>query len=160
MKASSSPKPSVGAFIWVAMAATSAGLGVMLASLASLGSDEQGFTFEWNLWVLIAFLVGAGLGVFYWLSAMKLGELEAVDPAHARKKKQTFQLVTALLAVVSIFSFLYPMKFVRPEKRDDVRMGLFMVPIFVVPCLTGWYLTKRYLEKDEVENVEHPAQEP
>ena len=66
------------------------------------------------------------------------------------------QMATA----VSIFSFLYPMKFVRPEKRDDVRTGLIMVPIFVIPCLTGWYLTKRYLEKDEVENVQHPSQEP
>jgi hypothetical protein len=153
MKTANPSAPSAGTFIWVAMAATSGGLGMMLASLAALRSDEQGFFFVWNFWVLLAFLVGAGLGVSYWLTAMKLGELESVNPAHARKKKQIFKLVAALLAFVSIFAFLYPMKFVKPEKRDDVRGGLIMVPFFVIPALTGWYFAKRFLEKEEAETA-------
>jgi MFS family permease len=153
MKTEIPPTRSAGTFIWVAMAATSGGLGLMLASLAALRCNEQGFYFVWNLWVLLAFLIGAGLGVSYWLTAMKLGELEAVNPVHARKKKQTFKLVAALLAFVSIFAFLYPMKFVKPEKRDDVRGGLLMVPFFVIPALTGWYVVKRFLEKEEAETA-------
>lgn len=153
MKTESPPTRSAGTFIWVATAATSGGLGLMLASLAALRSSEQGFYFVWNLWVLLAFLTGAGLGVSYWLTAMKLGELEAVNPAHARRKQQTFKLVAALLAFVSIFAFLYPMKFVKPEKRGDVRGGLIMVPFFVIPALTGWYFAKRFLEKEEAETA-------
>lgn len=157
MTTESPARASASSFIWLATAATSGGIGVMLASLASLRSNEQGFFFVWNLWVLLAFLVGAGLGVFYWVSAIKLSGLEEVDPARAKKKKQTFKLVTALLAFVSVFAFLYPMKFVRPEKRDDVRGGLIMVPFFVIPSLTGWYLTKRFLEKDEADNDDREA---
>lgn len=141
------------------MAGTSCGLGLMLASLASLGCNDQGFYFEWNIWVLIAFLIGAGLGVFYWLSAINLGQMESVAPAVAKQKRKTFNLVTALLVFVSLFAFIYPVKFVRPEKRDDVRSGLFMVPFFVIPSLTGWYLTKRFLEKDEDDGNEREAAE-
>jgi hypothetical protein len=157
MKTESPAKTSAGSFVWLATAATSGGIGVMLASLASLRSNEQGFYFVWNLWVLLAFLTGAGLGVFYWVSAIKLSGLEEVDPAKAKKKKRTFKLVTALLGFVSLFAFMYPMKFVRPEKRDDVRSGLMMVPFFVIPALTGWYLAKRFLEKDESDNDDKEA---
>jgi hypothetical protein len=152
MKIENPANPSAGSFIWVATAVTSCGIGLMLASLASLRSNDQGFYFVWNLWVLLAFLTGVGLGVFYWVSAIKLSGLEEVDPARAKKKQQTFKLVTVLLGFVALFAFMYPMKFVRPEKRDDVRNGLIMVPFFVIPALTGWYLAKRFLEKDESDN--------
>ena len=91
MKASSSPKPSVGAFIWVAMTATSGGLGVMLASLASLGSNEQGFTFEWNLWVFIAFLIGASLlGIIGAILAIPVAAIVQVafDEAFVKRRER------------------------------------------------------------------------
>jgi hypothetical protein len=135
-------------FVRMAVFATSAGLGVMLASLASLESDEQGLRFIWSGWVAAAFLTGAGLGLFYWRTALRLGRLAGVDPVAAKRRRQTFTLVSALMVFAAVFAFLYPMKFVRPEKRDDVRAGLTMVPFVVIPCLTGWYLTKRFLDAD------------
>ncbi len=40
------------------------------------------------------------------------------------------------------------MKFVRPDKREDVRSGLIMVPFFVIPIVTMWYVVKRYIDAD------------
>lgn len=129
------------------MLATSAGLGLMLASLASVENVGGAFRFEWNMWVAVAFVVGFGLGIFYWRTALKLGASEA-NSAASRKRMQTFKIVSAVMVVAAIFAFLYPMKFVRPEKREEVRSGLIMVPFFVIPVVTMWYVVKRYIDAD------------
>ncbi len=138
-------------FLRMAMLATSAGLGLMLASLASVENVDGAFRFGWNGWVAVAFVVGAGLGVAYWRAALRLGLDDAKSPV-ARKRMRNFRLACVVLGVAAVFAFLYPVKFVRPEKRDEVRSGLVMVPVIVIPVMSLWYLVKRHIDADAAEN--------
>lgn len=137
---------SIG-FLRTAMLATSGGLGLMLASLASVENVDGSFRFVWSGWVVVAFAVGLGLGMFYWRAAFRLGS-DAPDAAATVKRMKTFKFVSAVLIFAAVFAFLYPMKFVRPDKRADVRSGLIMVPFFVIPVVGMWYLVKRYIDAD------------
>ncbi len=150
------PSTTSAGFLQTAMLATAAGLGLMLASLASVENVDGSFRFVWSSWVLVAFVVGVGLGLGYWRAAFRLGSGPA-DRVSANKRMKTFKFVSAILIFAAVFAFLYPMKFVRPDKREDVRSGLIMVPFFVIPIVTMWYVVKRYIDADAAKSEAEDA---
>ncbi len=150
------PSATSTGFLRTAMLATSGGLGLMLASLASVENVDGSFRFVWSGWVVAAFAVGVGLGMFYWQAAFQLGS-DASDSAATVKRMKTFKVVSAVLIFAAVFAFLYPMKFVRPEKRADVRSGLIMVPFFVIPVVSMWYFVKRYIDADAAKSEAEEA---
>lgn len=151
-----SPSATSTGFLRTAMLATSGGLGLMLASLASVENVDGSFRFVWSGWVVAAFAVGVGLGMFYWRAAFRLGS-DVPDSAATVKRMKNFKIVSAVLVVAAVFAFLYPMKFVRPEKRADVRAGLIMVPFFVIPVVSMWYFVKRYIDADAAKSEAEEA---
>ena len=150
------PTATSTGFLRTAMLATSGGLGLMLASLASVENVDGSFRFVWSVWVIIAFAVGVGLGLFYWRAAFRLGSGPA-DMVSTNKRMKTFKFVSAILILAAVFAFLYPMKFVRPDKREDVRAGLIMVPFFVIPVVIMWYVVKRYIDADAAKSEAEDA---
>ena len=150
------PTATSTGFLRTAMLATSGGLGLMLASLASVENVDGSFRFVWSVWVVVAFAGGLGLGMFYWRAAFQLGS-DTPNSAAAIKRMNTFKIVSAVLIFAALFAFLYPMKFVRPDKREDVRSGLIMVPFFVIPVVTMWYVVKRYIDADAAKSEAEDA---
>ena len=113
-------KPSSGSssFFRLAGAGTALAFGVMVASLFSLQHGPSGFSFRLNAWVVIAFVLAASAGWYYWKLVARMA---AEKSPNLRKKFIVFSIGLVLLGVIG---FLYPLKFIPPEKRKDVFIGL------------------------------------
>lgn len=91
----------------------------MVASLFALDHGPAGFSFRLNALTVIAFVVAAVAAWYYWKLVARLASEKA--PAQRRKK---FIVFSAGLVLVGAIGFFYPMKFIAPEKRTDVFIGL------------------------------------
>ena len=106
----------------------SLGFGVMVATLFALKSVPNGFAFELNAGTIISFFAAAAFAWFYW----KMVERMATEKAPQQRKKK-FVVFSIGLVLVGLVSFAYPMKFIPPEKRADVFIGLALA----TACVTG-----------------------
>jgi hypothetical protein len=118
---SEKPKSPGGssAFFRIAGAGSSLAFGAMLASLFALEHGPAGFTFRLNALAVIAFVIAAAAGWYYWKLVARMATEKA--PAQRRKK---FIVFSVGLVLVGVIGFFYPMKFIPPEKRKDVFIGL------------------------------------
>jgi len=117
--------------------------GFMAGSLEALTRDAQGMRFDIGVWTVIAFLIGAAVGWFYWEMAMKMN----TDAEHSSPKaRRRFIAVTVLLFISGFASYLYRLRFVARSSSWEVAEGVAMA--FVVVGVIGFVMWRvgRYLE--------------
>jgi hypothetical protein len=119
----------------IAAASTAIGFGSVAGSLYSLRQGPSGLTFVFSVGSLVAFIVGALAGWFYWriLDRMILGADAAGKPS--RKKLSRFVLFNGIALMIGLLAFLYPIRFIRPERMREVLEG--MGAAFLVLALVG-----------------------
>ena len=134
---------STNALFRIAGAGASLAFGAMVGSIFALKPVTDGFSFELNVATVIAFLGAAALGWFYWRLVARMASEKA--PQQRRRK---FITISAGIIIVGIVSFLYPLKFIPAEKRQDVFVGLALA----TACLSGigfvMWKVKRFLDAD------------
>ena len=118
---SGEPQPPGGnnGFFRIAGAGSALAFGAMVASLFALDHGPSGFSFRLNALTVIAFVVAAAAGWYYWKLVARMAAEKA--PAQRRKK---FIVFSVGLVLAGVIGFFYPMKFIPPEKRHDVFIGL------------------------------------
>ena len=114
--------------------------GFMAASLEALTRDSEGMRFQIGIWTVVAFLVGAAIGWFYWEMAMKMSD---ASTPHARRR---FIWVTVLLFVSGFASYLYRLRFVSRGSSGEVAQGVVLA--FAMVGAIGFVMWRigRYLE--------------
>lgn len=134
---------SAGTLFRIAGVGTSIAFGAMVASLFALKSATDGFTFELNLATVIAFMAAATFAWFYWRLVARM----ATDKA-PRQRRRKFIVYSVGLGLVGMVSFLYPIKFVPPEKRFDVFVGLGLAFLCIAGVGATMWKVKRFLDAD------------
>ena len=117
--------------------------GAMVASLFALNPAANGVTFQLNAATIISPLVATPFAWFYWRLMARM----AVEKTPQQRKRK-FIVFSVGLMLVGLVSFLYPLKFIPAEKRQDVFIGLALA----VGCITGvgfvMWKVKRFLDAD------------
>ena len=140
------PEPSAGgssALFRIAGAGASLGFGAMVASLFALKSSPVGLTFELNPGAVLAFPVAATVAWFYWRMVVRMASEKA--PEQRRKK---FIAFSAGLLLVGVIAFLYPLKFVPAEKRQDVFIGLALAAAVLTGVGVVMWKVIKFLDAD------------
>lgn len=107
----------------------------MLASLAVVDRGDAGkLVFRWHWAALPLIGVGIWLGWRFWAL---LWAAEADPSAVSRRRLVRFSVG---LAVMAVFSFAYPMRFIQEERRNEVFLGLGLA--IVVLSAFGWLIWK------------------
>ena len=136
-------------FRWLVTAGSSASLGGMVASLAAVDRGPAGkLVFEPNLWMLPLFAIGAALGWIFW---KLLWRAQAENTPAGRRRLRGFAI---LLAVVAMGSFSYPLRFLQPERRFDVFVGLGLAIVVLSSVGMLIYRTIRWMEAGEPKDGE------
>ena len=127
----------------IAGVGASLAFGAMVASLFALKPVPDGLSFELNAGVVISFIAAAAFAWLYWRMVTRM----AADKAPEQRKKK-FIVFSMGLVLVGIVSFLYPVKFIPAEKRQDVIIVLALA----IGCVTGvglvMWKVKRFLDAD------------
>lgn len=136
-------KSNTSALFNIASYGAALAFGVMVATLFALERTPNGLSFKLNAGAIISFLVAAPVAWFYWRLIARMATERA--PEQRRKKFIVFSIG---LLLIGIMAFLYPLKFVPPEKRKDVFIGLALA----FGCIGGVGLVmlkvRRFLEAD------------
>jgi hypothetical protein len=132
----------------VVTGSTALGFGCMFASLEALRPSPTGFSFEFSLRTVIAFVCGGAWVFPFWRFLFKNSQVSG--------RKLTIIWVGGLvaLAVLGIGAFLYPLRFVPKERLPEIRTGLitaFFALSGVVGLLWG---AKRFMDSDEKQERE------
>ncbi len=104
---------------WIMIGSSAFSLGCLLASLTVLDLGKGGIEFHWSNYALIAFPVGAALAAGYWLLVFRLGEKDEFASG-----RRTVYAASIFMLLLAIGVFMYPLRFITPEKRSDVLIGL------------------------------------
>jgi len=107
------------------------------ASIESLRSTRDGFTFHISVATFGAAVVGGGLSLLYWKLA-------------ARNRKAA-RLANIFLALAMMGLFLYPLRFVPVAKLPDIAIGLFVAACAISTGAFMLYKFGRFLETDSRE---------
>jgi hypothetical protein len=99
--------------------ASSLAISGMLASLAAVekGAVSGRLEFHWHWAVLPLGLIGLGLGHVFW---RLLWQAQRDNRVESQRRVRWF---AALLGLIAISSFLYPLRYLQPERRSDVFIG-------------------------------------
>ena len=114
--------------------------GFMAGSLQAFTRDAEGIRFQLGVWTVIAFLIGAAIGWYYWDMAMKMSERSST------KARRRFIAFTVLLFAGGFASYLYRLRFVSRTSSGEVAEGVVLA--FVVVGALGFIMWRigRYLE--------------
>jgi hypothetical protein len=127
----------------IAGVGASLAFGAMVASLFAIKPVPDGLAFELNAGAVISFLLAAIFAWFYWRMIARM----AAEKAPEQRKKK-FVVFSLGLVLVGVISFLYPLKFIPAEKRQDVFIGLALA----FACITGvgvvMWKVKKFLDAD------------
>ena len=94
-----------------------------------------------------AFLVGAALASGYWWLVFRLGA-----GADGPSSRRLLYIASGFLLLLAFAVFLYPLRFVSPEKRQDVLIGL-AVAVAALSCVGFMIRTVvRMLEEEDDAN--------
>jgi hypothetical protein len=116
--------------------------GFMAGSLESLTRDAEGMRFRLGVWTVIAFLIGAAMGWYYWEMAMKMSERSSPG---ARRR---FVWVTVLLFAGGFASYLYRLRFVARSSSAEVAEGVVLAFILVGGIAFLIWRIGRHMEKE------------
>lgn len=116
-------------------AATGLAFAGMLASLAAIEVGAGGkLVLRWHWAIGPLVVLGLVIGVSFWRLVFRSAAHETYLGRRRLKR-------AALgLAAMAITSFLYPLRFVGPDRRNEVLIGLALA--FVVLSFVGWLLWK------------------
>ena len=117
----------------IAAVSTAIGFGSVTGSLYSLRQSPSGLTFVFSVGTLVAFVVGAAAGWFYWRALDRM--IVRADSAGGAKKLSRFVLFNVAAALMGLLAFLYPIRFVQRERMREVLEG--MGAAFVVLAMVG-----------------------
>lgn len=121
----------------------------MLASLAAVEVGAGGkLVLRWHWAIGPMVVLGLVIGVSFWRLVFRSAAHET-NLNHRRLKQAAVGL-----AAMAITSFLYPLRFVRPDRRNEVLIGLALA--FVVLSFVGWLLWKTisWLTENELKDGE------
>ena len=116
----------------IAALSTAIGFGSVTGSLYSLRQSPSGLTFVFSVGTLVAFVVGAAAGWFYWRA---LDRMIVRADSGGPKKLSRFVLFNVAAALMGLLAFLYPIRFVQRERVREVLEG--MGAAFVVLAMVG-----------------------
>jgi uncharacterized oligopeptide transporter (OPT) family protein len=133
---------------------TAMGFGAMVGSLFAVEAVPAGLTLRLTTPAVIAFLIAAVVAWFYWRLVERMASGHAPE-----QRRRRFVLFSAGLGVVGVICFLYPLKFIPPEKRKDVFIGLALA----ITVLSGvgyvmWHV-KKFLDADQKTTEEQDHQD-
>lgn len=114
--------------------------GFMAGSLEAMTRDAEGLRFHVGLWTVIAFLVGAALGWFYWEMAVRMS-----SDSSARAKRR-FVIFTALMFVAAFASYLYRLRFAPGTSAGEVAQGVVLAFVVVGGIAVVMWRIVRFLE--------------
>ncbi len=117
--------------------------GFMAGSLQALTRDAVGMRFQLGAWTVIAFLVGAALGWFYWDMAMRMNTDAEHSSPRARRRFISF---TLLLFVGAFASYLYRLRFAPSSSSGEVAQGVVLAFLVVGGLAVLMWRIVRFLE--------------
>jgi hypothetical protein len=134
-------------FVRIAAASTGIAFGAMFAAIDAFHWDASGFAFRFSSRVVIAFVIGAIVGLFYWNLVSRDG---------ARPSSLLSRAVTVVLLVGAFGACLYPLRYVSPETLSEVLQGLGTA--MVALTFLGFILwrIKKSLDQDAIEHAVIP----
>ena len=136
---------------WIMIGSSALGLGCLLASLTVLDLGKGGIEFHWSNYALIAFPAGAGLAAGYWLLVFRLGEKDEVESG-----RRTVYGASIFMLLLAVAVFMYPLRFITPEKRSDVLIGL-GIAVCALSCVGFMIRTVvKMLEEEDAANPPPP----
>lgn len=140
----------------VIMVSSALGLGGVISSLTLLSRGPHGFEFHWTNLAIPAFVLGVVISCGYWWIVFRLSR-----PTTAGRRNYRFLVAASCVMIaLALGAFLYPIRFIPPQKRTDVIIGL---AIAVLVLGTIGYLIHtivRWLEQEtEEKRPEDPADE-
>ncbi len=122
-------------FQQVVAVATGLAFAGMLASLAAVEVGSGGkLVLRWHWAIGPLVLLGLLIGIRFWQLVFRSAAQET-NLSHRRLKQ-----AAAGLAAMSITAFLYPLRFVQPERRNEVFIGLALA--ILVLSFVAWLLWK------------------
>jgi hypothetical protein len=134
----------------VMVGSSALGAGCLIASLPMVQSGPSGIDFRWNYWAIPAFALGAVMAVGFWQLIFRLA-VQRGDEAASRRK---LYAASAGLMLVAFGAFIYPLRFVVPERRTDVLIGLGMAIIALSAVGMLIRTVVKWLESDADEHPE------
>jgi len=121
-------------FFRIASFATALALGCAAASMQSLHWNASKLSFQISLGTFVAFAVGAGVALIFWKTATS-------SVSSARKG-------SLWLALIGVAVFLYPLRFVPPEKLPDIAIGLTLAVAALSTIAWMIWQVGRFLDRD------------
>jgi hypothetical protein len=131
----SSDATSERAFMRVAASSLILGFACLAGTMESLRSGTAGFYFTISTFTFVAAAMGAGFCLLCW-KLMLIGRWPA-------------RIGAALLMVSGVGSFLYPIRFVRPEQRWQIAQGLAVAVCAISFGATLLWRLKRFFDRDD-----------
>lgn len=128
---------------WIMIGSSALGMGCLLASLTVLDLGKGGIEFHWSNYALLAFPAGALLAAGYWLLVFRLG-----DQDQTTSGRRVLFGSSIFMLVFAVAVFMYPLRFITPEKRSDVLIGL-TVAIGALSCVGYMIRTVVKMLEDE-----------
>ena len=150
---SDTPQENLRGLLRIAALSTAIGFGSVTGSLYSLRQSPSGLTFVFSVGTLVAFVVGAAAGWFYWRA---LDRMIVRADAGGPKKLSRFVLFNVAAALMGLLAFLYPIRFVQRERVREVLEG--MGAAFVVLAMVGialWRVIKFFNSDTEGQGKEN-----
>jgi len=146
------PQSNLRGLFRVAAASTAIGFGSVAGSLYSLRQGPSGMIFVFSVGSVVAFILGAAAGWFYWRVLNRIIVGPERDGVGRRRKVSQLVLLNIGAGLFGLLAFLYPIRFVRPERMRDVLEG--MGAAFFVLALVGVALWRviRFLNQDSDTN--------
>jgi hypothetical protein len=122
---------------------TALAFGCMIASLEALRPSGTGFSFEVSFKTLIAFVLGGAIALPFWRLIL--------NGSNWSRRKITLVGggLVAVLILLGVGAFLYPLRFVPKSQLPEIRTGLVtaVCALSGVGCLL-WGV-KRFVDSDE-----------
>ena len=122
--------------------------GVLFATIESARQSPSGFVFQTGGGTWLAFAVGAVLGAIVW---------KIVSSTSVARVGSVMRATLVLLLLGGLATFLYPLRFLKPQTLIDVSHGLVTGVVAVGFLAYMLWRIKRALDRDATENATVPV---
>jgi len=135
-------------------AASAAGMGGVVGSLATVRQGPHGFEFHWTALAIPGFVAGALIACLYWAMIFRFSAR-----AGSQRGRRWIAVASVLLMGLAVGAFLYPIRFIPEQKRGEVIIGLAAAVTvlggigYLIHTIVGW------LEQDDAEAAEQERSE-
>jgi hypothetical protein len=145
------PRPPRNDFLRIAGVSMALALGFMAGSMQAFTRDAQGLQFRISVLTVLAFVVGALVGWWYWQIVKQM-----IAPAGpGAKPTGRFVLFSVLLFLAAVGSYFYRLRFVPRENVRDVAEGLVLAFLVLGVVAVAMWRVVRFLEAQDKEPPGH-----